>query len=71
MNVVTMNFRDYVTGPQAAAMMGVNMQYMYRLRQLKVLMPAGKTGFVNMYRKRDVERYMDSHPLLGLRADRA
>lgn len=69
MNVVSVDFRNFISSRQAADMMGINMHYLQRLKQLGALTPVHKVGQVNFYRKVDVVRYMESHPNLGLKAD--
>ena len=67
MNVVRINFRDFVSARQAAEMMNVAIDYLWRLRSLGALVPAGKVGNANVYRRMDVERYIAAHPNLGTR----
>lgn len=55
---------SWVTSREAAEMMGVSLQYMYRLKELGKLSPVN-VGGRNMYRRLEIERYIDSHPLLG------
>ena len=55
---------SWVTSREAADMMGVSLQYMYRLKELQVVSPVS-VGGRNMYRRRDIERYIESHPRLG------
>lgn len=64
-NVLNVDFRDFISAREAADLMGVNVAYLQRLRQGKFLLPAGKVGNANVYRRRDIERYIEAHPHLG------
>jgi hypothetical protein len=65
MNVIDVNFRDFISAAQAAEMMGVRIYYLHRLNTAGWLKPAGKIGSANVYRRRDIERYIEAHPRLG------
>lgn len=62
----------FLTMDQAAERMGTTRDYLFRLRQLKALLPVGRVDTTLLYREQDVIRYIMRHTSLGrTRARRA
>ena len=56
---------SWVTSREAAEMMGCSLDYIHRLNALGVLVPVKPHSRACMYRRRDIERYIRTHPRLG------
>lgn len=62
----------YLTMEQTAQRMGTTRDYLFRLRQLRALLPVGRVDSTLLYREQDVIRYIMRHTSLGrTRARRA
>lgn len=57
--------KDWLESHQVAGLMGCSVNYVYRLRTGGFLLPAARVGRTPLYRRRDVERYIETHPKLG------
>lgn len=64
--LTALNLRDWLTSREAAIMMGCSIEYMHRLNYLGALHPE-KVGSTCMYRKVEIERYIETHPQLNRR----
>lgn len=62
--LIRLDLREWITSAEAAEMMGCSVKYMPRLKYLGVLHPV-KVSNRLMFRKREIERYIESHPRLG------
>lgn len=60
------SIKGYVTAPEAAEMMEVSPDYVYRLKSIGRL-EAHYLGTTLMFRERDVIKYIETHPFLGSR----
>lgn len=57
---------SWLTSAEAAQMMGCSVGYLHRLNHLGALTPIRVGTRFIMYRRRDIERYIETHPRLGL-----
>lgn len=55
----------YLTMDQAAERMGTTRDYLFRLRQLGVLMPIARVDATLLYKEQDVITYIMRHTSLG------
>jgi hypothetical protein len=55
----------YLTMDQTCERMGTTRDYMFRLRQLGVLMPVARVDKTLLYREKDVIQYILRHAHLG------
>lgn len=71
-NLPQVPVEGYLTMEQTAERMGTTRDYLFRLRQLGVLLPVGRVDSTLLYQEQDVIRYIMRHTSLGrTRARRA